>query len=156
MNNSHPSVLPSGGARAAAARRRHRAKQHRGYIGREKSGLLRVSAYILPAASRDAARRAWGNRGKLLLLASCNCRIGAVTMRGAGGAGPWTQRPARTVQRAAVSDFTGPSLKVGPGRPGRRVGCSNTKMFCCVRFLRFPCQQKLKGRHNGGCCRFPQ
>ncbi len=36
--------MPSGGA--AAARRRHpsRAKQHRGYIGREKSGLLRVSA----------------------------------------------------------------------------------------------------------------
>ena len=30
-----PIVLPSGGA--AAARRRHRAKQHRGYIGREKS-----------------------------------------------------------------------------------------------------------------------
>jgi hypothetical protein len=25
------------------------------YFGREKSGLLRVSAYILPAASRDAA-----------------------------------------------------------------------------------------------------
>ncbi len=42
-------------------RRRHRAKQHHGYIGREKSGLLRVSAYILPAASRDADRRAWGN-----------------------------------------------------------------------------------------------
>ena len=54
---SHLFVLPSGGA--AAARRRHRAKQHRGYIGREKSGLLRVTAYILPAASRDTARRAW-------------------------------------------------------------------------------------------------
>ena len=26
---------------------------------REKSGLLRVTAYILPAASRDTARRAW-------------------------------------------------------------------------------------------------
>jgi hypothetical protein len=52
--------MPSGSS-APAARRRHRAKQHRGYIGWEKSGLLRVSAYILPAASRDAARRAWGN-----------------------------------------------------------------------------------------------
>ncbi len=28
---------------------------------REKSGLLRVSAFILPAASWDEARRAWGN-----------------------------------------------------------------------------------------------
>jgi hypothetical protein len=32
---SIPIVLPLGGG--AAARRRHRAKQHRGYIGREKS-----------------------------------------------------------------------------------------------------------------------
>jgi hypothetical protein len=63
-----PIVLPSGGA--TAARRRHRAKQHCGYIGREKSGLLRVSAYILPAASRDAARRAWGNPSGYL-----NCLI---------------------------------------------------------------------------------
>jgi hypothetical protein len=53
-----PIVLPSGGA--AAARKRHRAKQHRGYIGRGKVTVFRLSAYILPAASRDAARRAWG------------------------------------------------------------------------------------------------
>ncbi len=31
-------------------------KQHCGYIRREKSGLLRVSAYILPAASDGASR----------------------------------------------------------------------------------------------------
>ncbi len=42
--------------------------QHRGYIGSEKSGLLRVSAYILPAASRDAARRRPRGLGKPKLL----------------------------------------------------------------------------------------
>jgi hypothetical protein len=38
-------------------------------IGREKSGLLRVSAYILPAASRDAAQPAGFGKSKLLLFA---------------------------------------------------------------------------------------
>ncbi len=54
MNNSLQVkvVLPSGSA--AAARRRHRAKQYRGYIGREKSGLLRVSAYTLPGCASRA------------------------------------------------------------------------------------------------------
>ncbi len=51
-----PIVLPSGGA--AVARWRHWVKQH---SGREKSGLLCVSAYIMPATSRDAALQAWGN-----------------------------------------------------------------------------------------------
>jgi hypothetical protein len=59
------------------------AREHRGYIGRETSGLLRVSAYILPAASRDAARRAWGNP---------SCYSGSVSESGckfnAGLAGP--------------------------------------------------------------------
>ncbi len=43
-------VLPSGGA--AAARQRHRAMQHLGYIGRESCGLLLDSAHIQPAASQ--------------------------------------------------------------------------------------------------------
>ncbi len=58
-------VLPSGGAAAVTRRpQHHQANQpHCGYIGRESFGLLLPvdSAYILPAASRDVARGAWGN-----------------------------------------------------------------------------------------------
>jgi hypothetical protein len=59
--------------------RRHRAKQHRGYIGRKNSGILRVSAHILPAASRrDAARRAWENPS---CYRDCTVRLGVTVRR---------------------------------------------------------------------------
>ena len=64
-----PIVLPSGGA--AAARRRHRAKQRRGYIGREKS--LYYAFRLISCQPRLGTRP--GGLGKLQAVTVLKCLL---------------------------------------------------------------------------------
>ncbi len=63
------SSVPSGGA--AAARRHHRAKQHRGYIGRESH---RITPFGLYPASRVSGREPAGLENSKLLLVGTRYR----------------------------------------------------------------------------------
>jgi hypothetical protein len=118
-----PIVLPSGGA--AAARRRHRAMQHRGYIGRESPGLLlRLDDHDSAAASgpaypshnirqRDAARRAWGNP---------SCYSGLPTGPGQTQAHGWRGRGLKWKVTVTVGEEGDASGRRRPaGGPGRVV-----------------------------------
>ncbi len=75
-----------------AARRRQRAKPWLYWKG--KVSALRDSAYILPAAFRDAATRAWEStscsypQAKLKLILKVMVGCGKRSIRASGGAGP--------------------------------------------------------------------